>query len=1112
MKFGKTLLSHQIPEWSKNYMSYKSLKQTINEASSVLPVREETTTAIVFQLDRELEKVNTFYTYKQGQIDRRLWILSEQYLQFIAPSSPAFQPKETGPDTNDELASAMQETKVEIQRLMWFAELNAKGFKKILKKLDKRLGLETQAVYWQTKVAMLPFSNLTPPKTELDKITRWLATLAPPTIPPQLSFSKAKRSHILTQQEIQGLSAALEKDDLTELTFFLQSDMLHRVKLHQETDQILNHLLEIATQRGSIVCVQYLLDVGAHPLEYKDINERNILHKLAIHSKSRETPSTVLQILQKLLDVFPELATHKDFSGRRPLHYAAEMGSVGIARVLMVDAVKRHQYTASGFRSTLWQDREGHTPLFLAILHGQPEILSVMMEVGQIEDIDYTIADSSRQRRESISYVEVEAVPDFVQASHHPSSVATAAKLSNLELLKLLLEKGASADLSDEDGETALLIAIRNHFKEGVQALIQQGHANVNQAEFINDWTPLMVACIEGDTNITNMLLAAGADCSAVDINGWRAYEHAMFRGHIAIGKITKPETGVLEDPVVRNGNEASDVSGKGRTMRGSKAFIGAGRTYGHKYLTDQSMVIVTLGSTDSRNPLSRCFLNAGEGFWQDKRLSLAVSATNATGECPILDLPASNEHHLLHPDPIVLFASNPEDVVLRFDLIETFESTPPNAILARGTAVLKGDFLYSKTKAFKGSASGNASLRGQQTVPLVDAKTLEYAGSIGVEYFVVTPFSHPKMTVGDRYTYYKSLDTKIIGHRGSGMNRKGSRLQVGENTVLSFVTAASLGAEYVEFDVQLTKDLVPVIYHDWTVTESGFDIPLNSITLEQFLHLKPSGHIRDYHTGVTHDMKEETVVASPRILPTPTANGSYGKRVNRSNSLSAMGSGSMLGRADGSQRLQFTQTTKLGKLKGNGPETIQAPFTTLAETLKKVPSSAGCNIEVKYPLIDEAEGDELHQFQEINIYVDTILDCVYGTAEQNRKIIFSSFHPEICLALNLKQPNYPVFFLTDAGTFPMADVRCQSLQGAVRFAKQADLLGIVAASEPIIESPRMVKVIKETGLLLFTYGVLNNEVEHAVAQKQYGVDAVIVDSVVAVRKGLREQTTEPTS
>lgn len=146
--------------------------------------------------------------------------------------------------------------------------------------------------------------------------------------------------------------------------------------------------------------------------------------------------------------------------------------------------------------------------------------------------------------------------------------------------------------------------------------------------------------------------------------------------------------------------------------------------------------------------------------------------------------------------------------------------------------------------------------------------------------------------------------------------------------------------------------------------------------------------------------------------------------------------------------------------------------------------------------MVDEAEGDELHQFQEVNIFVDTILECVYDHAEQDRKIIFSSFHPEICLALNLKQPNYPVFFLTDAGTLPMADIRCNSLQGAMRFAKQADLLGIVSASEPVLQAPRMVRVIKESGLLLFTYGVLNNEVENAIAQKKYGVDAVIVVSV----------------
>lgn len=34
----------------------------------------------------------------------------------------------------------------------------------------------------------------------------------------------------------------------------------------------------------------------------------------------------------------------------------------------------------------------------------------------------------------------------------------------------------------------------------------------------------------------------------------------------------------------------------------------------------------------------------------------------------------------------------------------------------------------------------------------------------------------------------------------------------------MSFILAGQLGADYIEFDVMLTKDRVPVIYHDFTV------------------------------------------------------------------------------------------------------------------------------------------------------------------------------------------------------------------------------------------------------------------------------------------------------
>lgn len=41
-------------------------------------------------------------------------------------------------------------------------------------------------------------------------------------------------------------------------------------------------------------------------------------------------------------------------------------------------------------------------------------------------------------------------------------------------------------------------------------------------------------------------------------------------------------------------------------------------------------------------------------------------------------------------------------------------------------------------------------------------------------------------------------------------------------------------GAAFVEFDVQVTKDLVPVIYHDFLVSETGTDAPVHTLTYRQ--------------------------------------------------------------------------------------------------------------------------------------------------------------------------------------------------------------------------------------------------------------------------------------
>ena len=73
------------------------------------------------------------------------------------------------------------------------------------------------------------------------------------------------------------------------------------------------------------------------------------------------------------------------------------------------------------------------------------------------------------------------------------------------------------------------------------------------------------------------------------------------------------------------------------------------------------------------------------------------------------------------------------------------------------------------------------------------------------------------------------------------------------------------------------------------------------------------------------------------------------------------------------SDRMKYTRNFKLNKDKGNQTGSIQGPFTTLEEVLKRVPVNVGFNLECKYPMVDECEQEEMDFFNvELNWWVDT--------------------------------------------------------------------------------------------------------------------------------------------
>jgi glycerophosphodiester phosphodiesterase len=105
----------------------------------------------------------------------------------------------------------------------------------------------------------------------------------------------------------------------------------------------------------------------------------------------------------------------------------------------------------------------------------------------------------------------------------------------------------------------------------------------------------------------------------------------------------------------------------------------------------------------------------------------------------------------------------------------------------------------------------------------------------------------------------------------------------------------------------------------------------------------------------------------SPYQLSTSQVNGTRTPRRSRSLTFANLPD-------EQTDRLRYTRNYKLNKQKGNQRGTsIQGPFTTLEQVLKRVPVNVGFNIECKYPMIDECEQEEMDYLNvELNWWVDT--------------------------------------------------------------------------------------------------------------------------------------------
>ncbi|UNI20271.1 Glycerophosphodiester phosphodiesterase [Purpureocillium takamizusanense] len=1136
MKFGRNLPRNQVPEWASSYINYKGLKKLVKAAADKARNGEAVDPAeLFFALDRNLEDVDSFYNKKYAEACRRLNILHNRYGSVPDVVATLDQ------DEVEEVMGALLELRAQFRNLQWFGEINRRGFVKITKKLDKKVpGISSQHSYISTKVDPKPFAKDGNISRLLNDINRWLSVLGDAQ---NLDDSKSDRSTRslgrasakamlnLPQAQLDVLDQAVRTGEVEALKAGLAEAT---VGSDLQMQSLLLNLLQRSISARSRKCIAHLLSQLKSLDEPDDINGRNCIHRLVIHiGRTKSSPqdddsvsaypvpvgshftnkhlqpavsSTVpvkaintkesnllsqddeaVQLLIFLLDqLSPDqriALKSRDSFGRLPLHYAAQFGFVIICQIIMKKMQDWNQFDSKdGIDAPEWQDLEGFAPLHLSVIGGHPLTTQALLQGENWQGS----SEAKVQLRKTVP---------------KSGAVLALATKSNYEpIVEMLVKAGVDINWTDKTGETALHVAARfNHV--GCARIIVKGSASqkadLEIAENSYSWTPLHVAAVDGSITVVQLLIDSGADVSRPDASGWTAKEHAALRGHMDIARLLAAHTDEDEAAsrvaagMQQPGNSPENSSIDERRSNGANANSGPRpaepvKSFGHRYLTNESLVLVSLGSMDIRKTtdavhLDRVPLTEAHNTQLDTALSVVISANGAAGEATVVDLPV---HESIATEPVVFTTQDATSVKLLFDIVPTYSGGSGKNKIGRAVALL------SSIKPTLGTQRMN--LQGDVCVPIMSSN-LDVIGTVNFNYVVITPFHHPNMEITSRQTYWKKMSsTMLIGHRGLGKNLTSNKsLQLGENTLPSFIAAANLGAQYVEFDVQLTKDHVPVIYHDFLVSETGIDAPVHTLTLEQFLHINPDkGRDRIHHSG-------PKVANGRTVSPRPRSHSFTPKR---SQSMGYAGSG----HAEMEERMKHTRDFKEKGYKANSRGNfIQAPFATLEDLFRKLPEEIGFNIEMKYPMLHESEEHEMDTYAvELNSFCDTVLSKVYDLAGE-RHIILSSFNPDICLCLSFKQPSIPILFLTDAGCSPVGDIRASSLQEAIRFASRWNLLGIVSAAEPLINSPRLVKVVKELGLVCVSYGVLNNDPAMVQRQVKEGIDAVIVDSVLAIRKGL---------
>ncbi|KAJ2509699.1 phosphate system positive regulatory protein pho81, partial [Coemansia sp. RSA 2049] len=539
--------------------------------------------AFFFQVDRELEKVNLFYLQKEADAKIRLKSLVEKQraLRLRGPRNRTA--------TIRALREAFLNSRHDLDKLHNFVEINGTGFRKILKKWDKRSKSSTKELYLARQVEVQPCFNQEVIAELSDAVTKCLSEL----------------EHALEAEEMDSVSSVAIPTDIDLISSSLQEKpeeigMLH--SLHKQvqpqaamdttdivSDSVSTHTEKLPSFGMRRSSTGFLFDPSLTSSFQIDRIEAELFQALL---------KNTLQTASELLDSFKtqQSSVQKACVTRTLWRACSEIKAPekqslllasGLADLQSTDDINErtlvHEAAIHGSLTVLQAavdagcdanrpDYYGRRPLHYAAINGHDNCIEYLLGLGcetsAIDDdgnspLEYAVINSNVGATKLLLQADTQVVKD---STDHPV-LELACEKGCEDIVHLLLEAGAEM-IANMQGVHPIHVAARSGYVGILRLLLNHG-APVDVVDKDLGWTPAFYAASEGHADIVRILIEAGANVSAVDEVGHTPAYYASYEGHStcaniifsAGGKLTESsESGVASSAAKLNQDVESNM------------------------------------------------------------------------------------------------------------------------------------------------------------------------------------------------------------------------------------------------------------------------------------------------------------------------------------------------------------------------------------------------------------------------------------------------------------------------------------------------------------------------------------------------------------------------